>query len=412
MPSSQRLTQFTSTGYLRTRTTLCNGSVSETSTPQTRPITTSNREKSWSRTPNYRALVKANKALPDLAFEYTERTMDDTVVLYRSIDFGQCLGSPGTSMSTREIHNALPTQPGTEAGSVLLSNSGCIAQLLSNAKGAEFNAPVFFGEAKSTMNMALGLARTLASSMIQLRRGNLANAMKILAMDPPSLGHVNRYNRKYGVNPQATAANKWLELQYGWKPLLNDVKNAAEQMAEISLQEEATIGRVTAFTSLETVYRNPNMVVEVSPQILANLVRRQKETRRAVWRFQPTGLNTLGSLGLLNPLTVAWELLPLSFVVDWMFPIGRYLESLDAPLRFTHKGGTYGYRREVSQQYTGFRRAGVSGDGMHNNNYVFVQRSPITSVPSLGLTSMFFEPKLGVTRFLSGLALASQAFRR
>jgi len=35
-------------------------------------------------------------------------------------------------------------------------------------------------------------------------------------------------------------------------------------------------------------------------------------------------------LGLLNPVAVLWEVVPLSFVVDWFIPIGTYLASLDA----------------------------------------------------------------------------------
>jgi hypothetical protein len=34
-------------------------------------------------------------------------------------------------------------------------------------------------------------------------------------------------------------------------------------------------------------------------------------------------------LGLLDPLSVAWELLPWSFVIDWFIPIGAYLDVLN-----------------------------------------------------------------------------------
>lgn len=34
-------------------------------------------------------------------------------------------------------------------------------------------------------------------------------------------------------------------------------------------------------------------------------------------------------LGLVDPATVVWELIPYSFVVDWFLPIGSYLENLN-----------------------------------------------------------------------------------
>jgi hypothetical protein len=36
------------------------------------------------------------------------------------------------------------------------------------------------------------------------------------------------------------------------------------------------------------------------------------------------------NLGLTDPLSVAWELIPYSFVVDWFVPIGTYLDNLNA----------------------------------------------------------------------------------
>jgi hypothetical protein len=39
----------------------------------------------------------------------------------------------------------------------------------------------------------------------------------------------------------------------------------------------------------------------------------------------------LDRYGLLDPLAVAWELVPLSFVVDWFINVGSFLDSLTKP---------------------------------------------------------------------------------
>jgi hypothetical protein len=43
------------------------------------------------------------------------------------------------------------------------------------------------------------------------------------------------------------------------------------------------------------------------------------------WARQPS---TLDELGFTDPFTLAWELLPLSFVVDWIVNVGQVLQSL------------------------------------------------------------------------------------
>jgi hypothetical protein len=46
-------------------------------------------------------------------------------------------------------------------------------------------------------------------------------------------------------------------------------------------------------------------------------------------------LSTASELGLTNPLAVAWELVPFSFVVDWALPIGSFLNQIDASVGWT-----------------------------------------------------------------------------
>ena len=51
-------------------------------------------------------------------------------------------------------------------------------------------------------------------------------------------------------------------------------------------------------------------------------------------------LTTASRLGFTNPLSVTWELLPLSFVADWFYPISDYINSLDATLGWDFMGGS------------------------------------------------------------------------
>ncbi len=390
----------------------CNGVLKDnTQATEYDTVQTYRLDKTWTNAAGYHSLVRAGARVPDQSLTVEHETRPESVIHY---DYSYVAPTcPGPwELKTREGFYEHTFGNGAalrDTGARTLSNDAAISSLLSKAKGAEFSVPVFLGEARETVSMVLKTAETLATAYRHLRRGRVVEAFRTVKMNDPNPRVVRSFNRQYGADARAAAANHWLAMQYGWKPLLNDVKNAAEQLAELT--ERQKIGRVTGYSQKVSRFSGP-VQVEVSPVTMVNRLSITKESVRAVWLFSPTELNDLGSLGLLNPLSVAWELLPLSFVVDWMLPIGRYLEHLDVPLRFHHIGGCIGYRRDVSTINFDFVRDGVKGSGSHSSRYVRVERTPFGGVPSLGLDSIRFEPKLGVQRMLSGLALASQAFKR
>jgi hypothetical protein len=50
-------------------------------------------------------------------------------------------------------------------------------------------------------------------------------------------------------------------------------------------------------------------------------------------------LSNLAKVGILNPLQLAWEVVPYSFVVDWFLPIGNWLGGLDAAAGLDFESG-------------------------------------------------------------------------
>lgn len=412
MPVTERTTTEVVSYHFDQVETYCHGGLEPDHRILFANVNSQHFKRTWTNTPDYLVLRRAKARLPDRGYTFERSRRATSRILYvKPQEVIPCGGPWDVHLRDLSYEKVPGSYVSQYLGEVRLNSNSVISQLLNRARAAEFNLPVFFGEARSTLNMVLSTAQTLARSFRRLRRGDVLGAYSSLGMTTPPRRSVNRFNRHYGRDAVRAASGRWLEMQYGWIPLLLEVKNAAEQLAEFGLDDDKTFGRVYARSQLRSVI-DETAVVEVSPPGFARRVGTQQESFRATWIFQPTELNNLGSLGLLNPLTVAWELLPLSFVVDWMFPIGRYLESLDVPLRFNHKGGTLGYARTVSTSYTNFTRDGVNGVGTYESTFVKVTRDPFTSIPSLGLNSIFFDPNLGVRRTLSGLALASQRFLR
>jgi hypothetical protein len=69
-------------------------------------------------------------------------------------------------------------------------------------------------------------------------------------------------------------------------------------------------------------------------------------------KVDDANLVLLNSLGLLNPLQVAWELVPFSFVVDWILPIGSFLEAATGTIGTTFDSGYTTYGLSVEEELT------------------------------------------------------------
>jgi hypothetical protein len=59
-------------------------------------------------------------------------------------------------------------------------------------------------------------------------------------------------------------------------------------------------------------------------------------------------LAELQSFGVINPLSIAWEVVPFSFVVDWFIPIGATLEALTSTAGFRNDGGWTSCQRQYT----------------------------------------------------------------
>lgn len=120
--------------------------------------------------------------------------------------------------------------------------------------------------------------------------------------------------------------DRWLEYQYGLKPLISDCDGALQHLAQQPVQNYRSIvrGRVTQETkTLSTIATHgfPN----------ARLVKSREEETQVVLAYLPYSPQTIRNVQAgANPAVLAWELTPFSFVLDWALPVGDYLSTFDA----------------------------------------------------------------------------------
>jgi hypothetical protein len=124
--------------------------------------------------------------------------------------------------------------------------------------------------------------------------------------------------------------------------------------------------------------------------------------------------------GFTNPINLAWEVLPYSFVVDWFLPIGPYLETLSA---FDGLAFLDGYVTNATVQYTlashdFYGRFPANETPIYTmwdkrarywRQYIQINRQRITSFPGAVMPS--FKNPLSITHAMNGLSLLRAAFR-
>lgn len=240
----------------------------------------------------------------------------------------------------------------------------CASDLLKRANTTKAQSAVSIAEAHKTAAMVASSATRIYNCIRNLRRLNLHGAALSLGLQVSNRGRKrldskerqffdefrlpknyrgtesvrklwNRHRREVERVRESDlgrfAANSWLELQYGWKPLLSDVYSHAEALAEQMVARGNELRYVSAKRSgkiSKTFDQNEGLGETWS---MYRQVRIETYCMMGVWyRLKDGVLNPINTFGLNNPLTVAWELVPFSFVVDWFLPIGNALEQLTA----------------------------------------------------------------------------------
>lgn len=242
------------------------------------------------------------------------------------------------------------------------------------------------GEFHQTANMISKRIRQIGEAARQLKNGNLPGLYQALAME----GHPSRREsgRVRDTPPSRRLADHWLEYTYGWSPLVSDVHGALEGMRKGFTDP---VGAVKGYSRSSQLPRDSKSTFGNSPK---------RATGYVAGRVSNPGAHLANGLGLLNPASLAWELMPYSFVVDWFIPVGDVLSSLTAGLGMSGVVGGLVYEDEQIETY----------GGRPWKSTVTVNRLPINGLP-LFLPfnqDVFNQPW---QRVVSAISLLRQRFR-
>lgn len=276
-----------------------------------------------------------------------------------------------------------------------------VTKALLELKNQSLNIGVALAEAQATANLVGSSATRIARAYQAVKRRDFSSAAQFLGIKKKKGGGL-------GFKPSNDIPSAWLELQYGWKPLLSDVHGAIQHLAfraedrgkwrhtvkgSERIKDQGDYNYTTQFGSKRIVYnRESGMFVRLD-YIPGN-----------------SFFSAMSQVGVTNPLEVIWEKVPFSFVVDWFLPVGDYLSTLDADLGWIFLSGSKSQFQRTRVIETPGPPSGyyISGTFRGSFRRVTLKRSVYVSSPRPQLPR--FKNPVSLGRMANGLALLSSVF--
>lgn len=191
-----------------------------------------------------------------------------------------------------------------------------------------------------------------AASMIATRGLQLADLIR--AARKLDFGRMSRILRR-DFKPKNTSkgfAGIWLECSFGWIPMITDIYSAVDVLqSPIKSLRPTGSAMGGTYNTTQTSGSFPN---EASRTVRACTIHAKVGAEVKVTN---PNLYLANNLGLVNPFTVAWELIPFSFVVDWFIPVENFLSYgsdlyglgvTNAWYTQYNKGSVYDYQKSIA----------------------------------------------------------------
>jgi len=197
-----------------------------------------------------------------------------------------------------------------------------IVKALNSLKGQAADMGNNLGELKTTVEALASDVMKAANFIRHMKKGRWRKAADDLGLT------LRAFNHDRGK----TLANYWLAYSYGWKPLAQSMYDLQSALGE-EWRRRTHLIEATGTTMVDGHVEFPYNDFYEQGDYKAFC----RTTLKA--SISNRDLYIISKLGLTNPISVAWELVPFSFVVDWFVPVGNTLSALTATMGLEFVGG-------------------------------------------------------------------------
>lgn len=266
--------------------------------------------------------------------------------------------------------------------------SECANGVRNRAKNSQFDFGVFLAELHKAGDEIASTAMQLALAFKAFKQRDVRLFVKALGLNS------TRQLPKW-------SSSLWLRYSYAWKPMMQDLYNLAEATRKEWSKYPPLV--TSSWRGREPFAPPSSWKYTFTGDVFVGMESKVWFQVSSVWLY---GLN---SVGLLNPASIIWELVPYSFVFDWLIPVGDFLSALTATAGTSFVTGYETSFANGTGQWTYVpdNRAYVSGDKpVLDVTYTGMHRRVLTSwpYPSVWISSHI----LSTPRVISAIALLIQ----
>jgi len=256
-------------------------------------------------------------------------------------------------------------------------DKGLITSVAAEANSGIMDLYTELAESKETFSWILGLLKEAATQYRKVRRSVLQIG-KRPAKTPAELAKI-----------QSEINSRWMEYRYAVSPLMYSIEDALDLLqAFYSPYQSFRSGKRFA----EDLQVGDYTVTGV--EIINRVFLKQRYSHEA-WD------NNLKQ----NAVATAWELVPLSFVVDWFLNVGDLISSLSVPSHVAEQNATYSRQIKIDSVITATHTSGSKI--VFNGGYY--KTTPFDPLIRVGLAAEF---DMNWKRWLDAFALSWSSIRK
>jgi hypothetical protein len=167
-------------------------------------------------------------------------------------------------------------------------------------------------------------------------------AARVLGMSvvPPKVGYWQSY------------ANNWLEFYFGWRPMVMGIQAAVSVLSKPQQNVRIKASASGPYDFKESHFTQWGSLVFSDSKVVSSKITCKMACTVSV--INPN-IVLANRLGLANPLMVAYEVIPWSFLSNWFFNVEQYLSM-----------GTDFYGLSVADAFTTWYQVGTQTYGSYN----------------------------------------------